>query len=302
MPRLRISISLPYLLRLRGSEYPPQFPSKEEREYKARPDGWSIQLQLLGQTLIDPERPTGFRSRMVTQISAEFEASATDDRDKQFKHRARAAERLLADTNRLMRWYRAASQQAEIVELTRAQASPFFFDVLDGTDPTGWTDNITFESDGPRALQVPTADLTAAVRAGFESGGEPEVADLCLLDAERAVHEGRFREAIFCWSTIDAVFNRKYDQLVNAALAGEWKGALDFFTGVDFGLKNKMSAVMHLVANRSFFREPDNFWASLTTSYQKRNDIIHRGETASEDDARRAIDVACRVVTIMKGL
>ena len=234
MPRLRISILSPYHLRLRGSEHPSQLHSREDREYMTRPDGWSVQLQLIAKVLVD------YRSMLVTGVSAEFEPPATDDRDQQFKHRRRAAERLLADTNRLLRWYRAASKQAEIVELTRAQASPFRFEVLDGTDPTGWIDNITFESEGPRSLQVPIDDLTAAIRAGFERGGEPEVVDLCLLDAERAVHEGRFREAVlFCWSTIDAVFNRKYDQLVNAALAGELQSAREFFTGVNFGLKNK---------------------------------------------------------------
>ncbi len=88
------------------------------------------------------------------------------------------------------------------------------------------------------------------------SGNEPEVADLFLLDAELAIHEGRFREAVlFCWSTIDATFNRKYDQLVDSKLTGEWAEARSFFKGVDFGLKNKMSAALYLVSGRSLFRE-----------------------------------------------
>src|SRR5271166_187024 len=78
---------------------------------------------------------------------------------------------------------------------------------------------------------------------------------------KRALHQGRFRETVlFCWSTIDSVFNRRYGALVDAALLDEWGEARDFFKGLDFKLRNKMSAGMHLVANQSLFREPGDFW------------------------------------------
>jgi hypothetical protein len=41
---------------------------------------------------------------------------------------------------------------------------------------------------------------------------------------------------------------------------------------------------------------------ALSNSYTKRNDIIHRGETATEDEARHAITVARRVVEIMNAI
>ncbi len=107
---------------------------------------------------------------------------------------------------------------------------------------------------------------------------------------------------LFCWSTIDSVFNRKYDQLAEAALVGEWAYARDFFTGHDFGLRNKMSAAMHLIANRSLFREPGELWANLSDSYGKRNRIIHQGENANEDEAVLALDVARRVVDLMNSI
>jgi hypothetical protein len=129
---------------------------------------------------------------------------------------------------------------------------------------------------------------------------EPDVAELFLLDAEQAIHEGRFREAIvFCWSTIDATFNRRYDELVDLELAGEWAEAREFFKGVDFGLRNKMSAAPFIVAGKSFFREPNDLWQRLSTSYNKRNAVIHRGESADEADARQALEVARRISEIM---
>lgn len=60
-----------------------------------------------------------------------------------------------------------------------------------------------------------------------------------------------------------------------------------------------MSAGMHLFAGRSLFREPDSFWQRLSASYSKRNAIIHRGETATEDDATQSLHVARRLVHIM---
>jgi len=105
---------------------------------------------------------------------------------------------------------------------------------------------------------------------------------------------------LFCWSTIDSVFNRRYEALVDAALAGEWGEGRDFFKGLDFKLRNKMSAGMHLFVNRSLFREPGDLWQRLSASYSKRNAIIHRGENATEDEATQAMDVARRIVQIMR--
>jgi hypothetical protein len=152
-------------------------------------------------------------------------------------------------------------------------------------------------------LSEPTETITDRVRSMLAFGGEPEVADLFLLDTERAIHEGRFREAVlFCWSTIDSTFNRVYDKLVDAKLDHEWAEAREFFKGVDFPLKKKMSAALFLVSGKSLFREPENLWQRLSHSYNKRNGIIHRGETANEDDALQALEVARNVVRIMGAL
>jgi hypothetical protein len=166
-----------------------------------------------------------------------------------------------------------------------------------------WEEELSFESSPPKVLSEPSETITERVRTLLASGSEPEVADLFLLDAERAIHEGRFREAVlFCWSTIDSTFNREYDKLVDSKLDNEWAEAREFFKGVDFPLKKKMSAALYLVSGRSLFREPDDLWQRLSNSYNKRNGIIHRGESATEDDARRALEVALNVVKIMGAL
>ena len=282
MPQLQVSIRLPYLLRLRDDDY------------LTSPAGDVLQVR---------QSPLLEGTAARTTVRAIFDHTDTADRDERLRLRVRDAEQLLRRTNRLLRWYRAVSRSAEVIELTRAQASPFQFQVVGAAAAAGWDDPLSHEADGPTPLQANIDELTDAIRNGLSRGSEPRVADLFLIDADQALHDGRFREAVlFSWSTIDAVFNAKYDLLVNAALAAEWGPAREFFTGVDFGLRNKMSAVMHLVANRSLFREPGDLWDSVSVSYTKRNAIIHRGENASEDEARAALQVARRIIGVMDSL
>jgi len=239
-----------------------------------------------------------------TIISVRTEQPDTEDRGEQEKLNFRQAKQLLNLTNRLLRCYRTTTRDSTITELSLARASPFRFQVIsEGASPPAWVSEFRYPADPPKSLGEPLETITSRVGALLASGEEPEVAALFLLDAERALHEGRFRETVlFCWSTIDATFNRKYDALVDAKLIDEWTPARDFFKGVDFGLKNKMSAALFLVGGWSLFREPGDLWQKLSNSYNKRNGIIHRGENANEDDARLALEVARNVVRIMSGI
>jgi hypothetical protein len=91
-----------------------------------------------------------------------------------------------------------------------------------------WSTALEYEATGPQPVPLTVEQTTDAVRNGLLGGTEPSVAALFLLDAERALHQGRFREAVlFCWSTIDSVFNLKYDALVDAVLGGEWAAGWD---------------------------------------------------------------------------
>jgi len=235
-----------------------------------------------------------------TMLFATFEHGDRLDADQKERERVSDADRLLRRVNRMLRWYRAVRGRADLTERTRAQASPFLFELAGPGDPSGWTEPLRYEEAGPAPRPLTVADLTRQVREGLASGGDPRVEVLFLLDAARAVEQGRFREAVlFSWSTIDSVFNRRYDDLVDRELAGEWSGARDFFKGFDFGLRNKMSVGMRVVAARSFFAEPGELWNRLSRSYDKRNKIIHEGANATEDEARGAVDVARAVVRIM---
>ena len=280
MPIVQASISLPYSLKLSRGLYHTDQPGRVLQVDKSasRPD-----------------------VRVSTVVSITTAQPDTRVPDEQREWNARQAEQWLGLTNRLLRCYRAITRDAMITELSRAQASPFRFRVSSrGATSFAWEPELIDEASLPEIPSQQSQTIAKRVRALLASGDEPEVADLFLLDAELAIHEGRFREAVlFCWSTIDSTFNRKYDQLVDSKLAGEWANARSFFTGVDFGLKNKMSAALYLVSGRSLFREPGNLWEKLSNSYNKRNGIIHRGENANEDDARQALDVARRIVEFM---
>lgn len=282
MPEVRVSFLLPSFLRITSGEY------------EAGPH--DVKIEVLDPQLLEGTAP---RSR----VRANFTHDDTTDQNLIQRQKARDADQLLWGANRLLRWYRAVTHRAEMVEVTRAQASPFEFEVLGGGADPGWSAPLQYEAAVPTPLDIPNAEITQRVRDGFGSGQEPDVSELFLLDADRALNQGRFREAVlFCWSTIDSVFSRKYDALVARALAGEWSAAREFFTGVDFGMKNKMTAALFLVCQQSLYRQPGDFWQRLSNSYAKRNRIIHRGETASEDEAREAIAVARQVIQIMNAI
>jgi hypothetical protein len=283
MPDVRVSINLPYLLLLPAGDYPT--PSV----------GGTIQLRETG-----IPSTTGGPGEWRTEASTVFvpPAPLTEDEAKQL--RVTEADRLLRRVNHLLRWYRAVSRQAQITELSRAQASPFRF-TIEGTNGE-WSEPLEYEA---TRVPLPTnvTDMHQAVRDGLASNADPAVATLSLLDAEYAIKTGRFREAVlFCWSAIDSTFGRKYETLVDTALAGEWSDARKFFRGhADIPMRHRMSAVMHLVANRSLYREP-GLWDDLSTSYDHRNNIIHRGDSATEADAELALKVAQKVVAIMNAL
>jgi hypothetical protein len=213
MPAIRISITLPFALRL------------VEGEYQTSPGGEPVQIAA---PLLEETTPR-------TLLSATFHHDESLDPDQKERVRVADADRVLRRTNRLLRWYRAVRRRADITELTRAQASPFHFELVGAGNPDGWVEPIRYEETGPVPVSLSIAELTAQVRVGLASGNDPDVDVLFLLDAERAIQQGRFREAVlFCWSTIDSVFNRKYDALVDVSLAGEWGEDRAFFKGIDF--------------------------------------------------------------------
>ena len=164
-----------------------------------------------------------------------------------------------------------------------------------------WGNDLVFEAIPPALPAAQNINSIAkAVKKGLASKNDPEVSRLFLLDAEQALRDGRFREAVlFCWSTIDATFNTKYEQLVDQTLVGEWAEGRNWLKDNRFGMKNKMTAVLFLMTGQSLSRDTGDLWENLGQSYKKRNRIIHTGETAQEADAELALSVARKVVEIM---
>ena len=62
-----------------------------------------------------------------TIVSSRFDAESSTLPEKQLAIKNREASALLRRTNSLLRWYRVETGQAAVVEVTKAQASPFVF-------------------------------------------------------------------------------------------------------------------------------------------------------------------------------
>ena len=286
MATVRISIHLPYLLVLPPGEYP--VPGV----------GGLVRLDDGSVTKQDGTREAR------TEVSAVFDAPDTDDAETRERQRQAEADRLLRRVNRLLRWYRVATGQAAIIELTRAQASPFRF-IVDGTG-AAWGGGVPLEYEAA-GLPVPTkvnrASIGDIVRNGLAGGTDPDVAKLNVLDARYALSVGRFRESVLlCWAAIDSTFVRKFKGLVSARLKDHWPEGRDFLNGPDFGLRQKMTTGLLLLNCKSLHDQPDNFWNELSESYRLRNRIIHEGQVAQESEAELAVKVAQKIVAIVAAL
>ena len=280
MPNVSVAIDLPYILALPDGHYPTQAA------------GLALRLDEVWDDATG--RPnTAVALSFVPEDGADVELT-----------RVHQAQRLLRLVNRLLRWYRVAANQPTIIELTRAQASPFRF-IVDGASASwGGEDPLEFEPALPRPPRAGRrAEIVDIVRMGLVGGADPDVATLNLLDAEYALSVGRFREAVLlCWSVIDSTFVRKFSELVDDRLKDEWSEGRKFVKGHDFGLRQKMTAGLYLLTGRSLYAEPAGFWNKLSANYDLRNKIIHEGSIAEEDQAIQAIEVARTLVQILATL
>jgi hypothetical protein len=284
MPIVRATIAVPYELELPSGDYPVDLA------------GASIALE---RTVATSEGVPWIR----TSISWSFNAAAIVDGARAAEIADREARKLVRYTNRLLRWYRQLAAAPTVVEVTRTRVSPVRFTIMESQEP--WVVPYLDYAEEPPVLPSTgrVDELGNAVRQAMAVGNEPDVGELNLLDAEYAKNVGRFREAVLlCWSVIDSAFVRKFNSLLDQSLAGEWGETRDFLKGLDFGLRHKMTSGLRLLVGRSLFDEPDGFWEQLSTSYRKRNGIIHEGLPADEDDAGRAIGVARKVIDICRAL
>lgn len=288
MPSIEVAATLPYLLRL------------EMGSYSSLIGGRTSNIVLRDTAGVGSE-PSQERQ---TQVSLVFDGNVATDDDIQLL-KTQKVEDLLQHTNRLLRWYRVSTGRAEVIDLARAQASPYQFSVVEenGNLSSTWTEPIVFE-----ALPLPLdpgqteQSITEAVRSGLTSKNDPEVSALFLLDAEQALREGRFREAVlFCWSAIDSTFSQKYKSLVEGAIQG--KDERDsFITFRNASMRYRMSAGLHFCTGLSLYDQPNELWTKLFTSYSKRNSIIHDGASAQETDADLALLVARQVINFLATL
>lgn len=267
-----------------------------EYSFRNRRAGGSVRIRTVP-SVVAPALPPEWRS----EASALFVVDDQIDESQIKTRRIQEADRLLRRTNHLIRWYRAVTQLAQMTEVTRWQVSPYRF--RDSDTNQEWSAPLEFEPPESVLQWYRVPGIPQALREGLTSGQEPAVSSLTLLDAQYALNTGRFRESVpFCWSAIDSTFGRRYEILVDRALDGEWSEARKFFRGhADVPLRHRMSAMMHLISGRSLYREP-GLWAELSASYDHRNNIIHRGDNATEAQGELALKVARKVLAIMESL
>ena len=285
MAIIRVTTVLPYFLTL------------PEGEYTTPAAGGSVHLGLGSSGAAG-----GPTDEPRTEASSTFDCGGANEPEAIEKRRDAEAVRLLRRINMLLRWYRALSGGADVLELSRAQAAPFAFADEQTGENWGGTP-LQFQLPPTPAVDKTRSKLGDEVRAGLANGNEPDVGELNILDAEHAMHTGRFREAVLlAWSAIDATFAQGYERAMSPHLGGEYSDGRKFVLGHDIPMKVRMTAMLYLGVKQSLYRTLGDEWNRLAASYDNRNNVIHRGKTATQEEAEQAIGVARRVTAIARTL
>jgi len=239
----------------------------------------------------------------ATICSLIFEADEAWPTERMMVMQRERAEELMAVANRLIRWYRYLSREPSAVELTLSDVSPVTFRSFTtrrpwGPDPSGhyYVEAASVAGLPPR----PPDEICGEVLAGIASAIDPPVWHLLVLDAEVALIEARYREAVLLsWSAIESCFSTTYEDLVDTLtdLSADERSSLK---GRDTSLVTKMTAGLKLASGHSLHELLGTTWPQRRSSYRARNNIIHEGGVASKEQAADAIAFARQVIDAME--
>jgi len=227
-------------------------------------------------------------------------ADKPDSLDDEFK---RCVGITLSDANKLIRWYRYLSQDCRSIEVVREQVSPIIATVF--TDDSSLSYKIDFHRPLPRPELLNGKQLDQ-LSISLRRNITPPTAELLLLDAQEALAQYRYRETVLlAWSAIETIF----DPFIRSKLLERFPG-LNFDRGgaganieSDLYFLTRADVLLSLLTGFSL-RVNTNppFWDNLCASRFHRNEIIHRGSDAGEDEAKLAINVAQQFIRTINEL
>jgi len=198
----------------------------------------------------------------------------------------------LSDANQLVRWYRYLSKDYLAIEVVREQISPIIATVFTKDS------SLSYEIDFRRPLPRPeflTEEQLSQLSANLRLRGTPPTSELLLLDAQEALAQYRYRETVLlAWSAMETIF----DPFIRERLLERFPD-LNFERGGagtnienDLHFLTRADVLLSLLTGFSL-RVNTNppFWDNLCASRSHRNEIIHRGGDAGEDEAKLAVKV-----------
>jgi hypothetical protein len=209
----------------------------------------------------------------------------------------------LSVTNRFIQWYRFHTRHASAIELEKEQVSPILMNLVQGEKRQ--TRVYRYDPLTRRPSPLTSEQLDQLNRDLFQRTGPP-TEHLLLLDAQEALDSFRYREAVLLsWGAIETSLapflrGKLLEKLPSLSFDRDSAGAnieqdLHFLTHAD--------ALLELLTGFSFRTGiTPTFWEQLRQSRSHRNDVVHRGEDASESQARLAVEVARGFVEQMNQL
>jgi hypothetical protein len=250
-----------------------------------------------GEIEVTNEDPNTLATRVTLTFNTDGEGLPSEQE--------RWAEELLAATNRLLRWYRFLDHSPAVTEVAMEELEgPFQFRDEQGR-PWGLSDGTYTRwaqpQDQPPLLH--SEEISTKVQAVLAAGKTLDVWHILVVDAELALAEGRYREAVlFCWSAIESCLGKRFNEAAKR-LDGLNSTERESVTGHNIDLVNRMTAGFHLVTGESLHTAlGSEGWAKRRVSYKARNEIIHKGSEATREQAEQSIDFARQLIKAVEGL
>ena len=277
--KIEIQFRLPYLLGL------------PEGEYQISPRQRILRIthpEMLYYTTYEGPQQLSCQNRSVVQMSFVI-SEEPDSLEDEFK---RCVGITLSDTNQLIRWYRYLSKDYRAIEVVREQVSPIIATV--STEDSLLSYEIHFRRPLPRP-ELLTEEQLSQLSANLRLRGTPPTSELLLLDAQEALTQYRYRETVLlAWSAIETIF----DPFIREKLLERFpdlnfdRGGAGVNIENDLHFLTRADVLLSLLTDFSL-RVNTNppFWDDLCDSRSHRNEIIHRGGDAGEDEAKLAVNV-----------
>jgi len=290
----QIQFLLPYQIALPDGEYEVYAARRLRKLYLNHPDEL-VYEEAVRRVTVPSDGKSVVSANFTTDINLTDAQSALNE----FK---RCSNITLTSVNRLIRWYRVQTDRYYATELELGEVWFILFSVI---EPRRQGIKFADNRPRPRLNSILDEKTTQFLKGRLVSPEDPELEEVLLLDAKKALNQHRYKECIIiCWSLIESLFDPFIREKLREKLPdiGFEMGQSGWNIERDLWFLTRIDILPRLLFDFSFKELPDDFWQRLSRSREIRNRIMHSGMSAEEEGAAETFSVTEELMRVVKSL